>query len=101
LYDIDTRALTKIVREYGVMNASISFQPNISDIIPKLKAYKINDAVNQVSCKEPYSEQAEPENFRVVLWTSVQKQTSAVSLLNMDAVSLRFPHLQVQRISFL
>ncbi len=68
LYDIDTRALTKIVREYGVMNASISFQPNISDIIPKLKAYKINDAVNQVSCKEPYSEQAEPGNFRVVLW---------------------------------
>lgn len=47
VYGIDTRELTRIVREAGVMNASISFQP-LKDL-SALQAYKIKDAVQAVT----------------------------------------------------
>ncbi|OUQ60435.1 carbamoyl phosphate synthase small subunit [Tyzzerella sp. An114] len=53
LYDIDTRQLTKIIREYGVMNAKITKSiDNIDEIIKELKGYKIVDAVKGATCKE-------------------------------------------------
>ncbi len=53
LYDIDTRQLTKIIREYGVMNAKITKSiDNIDEIITELKGYKIVDAVKGATCKE-------------------------------------------------
>ena len=53
LYDIDTRQLTKIIRDYGVMNAKITKSiDNIDEIIKELKGYKIVDAVKGATCKE-------------------------------------------------
>lgn len=49
IYGIDTRLLTKIIRENGVMNGKISFT---ADFDENLKDYKIIDAVSQLSCKE-------------------------------------------------
>ncbi|NCA67502.1 MAG: carbamoyl phosphate synthase small subunit, partial [Clostridia bacterium] len=49
LYGIDTRELTKIIRESGVMNGKISFTPDYDDTI---KGYKITDAVKSVSATE-------------------------------------------------
>ncbi|MDL2249562.1 carbamoyl-phosphate synthase small subunit [Lachnospiraceae bacterium PF1-21] len=53
---IDTRALTKILREKGTMNGMITTNENydLEEIIPKLKAYKIGDVVSKVTCKEKY-----------------------------------------------
>ena len=50
VYGIDTRELTKTVREAGVMNAAITFKP-FTDFAA-LKRYKIKDAVASVSSKE-------------------------------------------------
>jgi carbamoyl-phosphate synthase small subunit len=50
LYDIDTRELTKVIREYGVMNAKISDTPADDKTIASIKAYKIKDAVKNVTC---------------------------------------------------
>lgn len=50
LYDIDTRELTKVIREYGVMNAKISDTPADEKTIRNIKAYKITDAVKNVTC---------------------------------------------------
>lgn len=51
---IDTRALTKILREKGTMNGMITTNEhyNIEFIIDKIKAYKVTKVVEKVSCKQ-------------------------------------------------
>jgi carbamoyl-phosphate synthase small subunit len=53
---IDTRALTKILREKGTMNGMITTNENYSfdEILPKLKAYTTGKVVEKVTCKEKY-----------------------------------------------
>jgi carbamoyl-phosphate synthase small subunit len=57
LCDIDTRALTRIIRETGVMNGIITDkEPDESvlpDLIAQAKAYKIGKVVPSVSVKQP------------------------------------------------
>lgn len=65
IYGIDTRKLTKIVREHGTMNAKISFTDTISD---NLSDYKITDAVKEVSVKEAVTFGTEDARYRVVMW---------------------------------
>ena len=54
IYGIDTRALTKILREKGTMNGMITTNENydLEEILPKLKDYKVVGVVEKVSCKE-------------------------------------------------
>ena len=53
---IDTRALTRLLREKGTMNGMIttdaSRQPET--VLPKLKAYTTGKVVEKVTCKEKY-----------------------------------------------
>lgn len=53
---IDTRALTKILREKGTMNGCITTDEHyqIDEIIPKLKSYTTGKVVEKVTCKEKY-----------------------------------------------
>lgn len=53
---IDTRALTKILREKGTMNGMITTNENynLNDIIPKLNAYNAGEVVDLVTCKEKH-----------------------------------------------
>ena len=53
---IDTRALTKILREKGTMNGMITrteYQ-DLSEILPRLKAYTTGKVVEKVTCAEKY-----------------------------------------------
>lgn len=54
LSGIDTRALTKTIREAGVMNGIITDDPGRVDRAA-LKAYRVAGAVRAVSTKEPYT----------------------------------------------
>ncbi|MCH1982231.1 carbamoyl phosphate synthase small subunit [Ruminococcus sp. OA3] len=51
---IDTRALTKILREKGTMNGMITTNENykIDEIIPELKMYTTGKVVEKVTCSE-------------------------------------------------
>ncbi|MCM1047219.1 MAG: carbamoyl phosphate synthase small subunit [Clostridiales bacterium] len=53
---IDTRALTKILREKGTMNGMITTNAayRLDEIIPKLKAYTTGKVVETVTCKNKY-----------------------------------------------
>jgi carbamoyl-phosphate synthase small subunit len=53
---IDTRALTKILREKGTMNGMITTNENYNfdEILPKLRAYTTGKVVEIVTCKEKY-----------------------------------------------
>ena len=51
---VDTRALTKILREKGTMNGMITTNENynLDEILPKLKAYKTGNVVEKVTCDQ-------------------------------------------------
>lgn len=53
---IDTRALTKILREKGTMNGMITTNENynVDEIIPRLKEYTTGKVVEKVTCPEKY-----------------------------------------------
>ena len=66
LCGVDTRELTRIIREHGVMNAAICDEIP-ADLTP-VASYAITGVVEAVSCKEPDRYQAEgEERFRVSL----------------------------------
>lgn len=65
---IDTRALTRIVREYGVMNCKIQYTPEVTDDdLAELKKYVITEAVEKTTTQK--CEEFKPENpeLKVVL----------------------------------
>lgn len=53
---IDTRALTKILREKGTMNGMITTReyPDVAEVLPRLQAYTTGKVVEKVTCKEKY-----------------------------------------------
>ncbi len=77
IQDVDTRALTKILRSQGSMNGMITCAEhfNVSQIMEKLKAYRVEGTVERVSRKEPedcpaYGE----EKYRVAMMDYGVKQ---------------------------
>jgi carbamoyl-phosphate synthase small subunit len=52
LYGIDTRALTRIIRQNGVMNGKITMSPPTESDIAEAKAYTIVNAVAAVSSRD-------------------------------------------------
>ena len=69
IYDIDTRRLTRIIRESGVMNGAIVCGDFDKDtLMEEIKAYKVGCVVPKVSVKEKQTFPAEGEaRFNVVL----------------------------------
>lgn len=66
VYDVDTREITKIIRKYGVMNAVITDNPNNVNF-DSIKEYKIEDAVESVSCHKPSLFPSNEHRYNVVL----------------------------------
>ena len=66
LWGVDTRELTRIIREHGVMNAIICDQ--VPQDLSVLETYAITGVVAAATCREPAVFQAEgEERFRVAL----------------------------------
>jgi carbamoyl-phosphate synthase small subunit len=51
LYGVDTRELTRIIREHGVLNAAICDE--IPEHLAHIQEYAVTDAVKTVTCKAP------------------------------------------------
>jgi carbamoyl-phosphate synthase, small subunit len=77
---IDTRALTKILREKGTMNGMITTNENynLDEILPKLKAYTTGKVVEKVTCEEKYV--LPGDGFKVALMDFGAKRNIARSL---------------------
>lgn len=70
LYDIDTRALTRSLREWGVMNGMITTEDvyaNKEKFLQDIKAFAITDAVKAVTCSEKTYHTVKDGQFNVVL----------------------------------
>lgn len=91
LYGIDTRALTKIIRESGVMNGCITADP-ASVNLSALRSYRIKGAVAAVSTKEKYRAEVADPLFKVALIDAGAKH-NIISELNLRRCSVVvFPH---------
>lgn len=81
IYGVDTRQLTKILREEGVMNARISDKPLSEKEIEDLSSYTINDAVKTVaptSVKEYGDKNAK---YTVAFWNFGAKNSAIDNLV--------------------
>lgn len=58
---IDTRALTKILREKGTMNGMITTNENydLAEVISRIKSYKVTDVVKAASCETSFVQEPE------------------------------------------
>ncbi len=90
LYAIDTRELTKIVREHGVMNAKITYEEKSEDT-DEIKKYKIENAVSSVTCEKEIVYKAENEKYRVVLWDFGAKENIVRELVKRNISVIRVP----------
>lgn len=66
VYGVDTREITKTIRESGVMNAIITTNPNSVDM-EKVRQYRVTDAVKSVSTDKPALFPSEEHKYNVVL----------------------------------
>lgn len=93
LYGIDTRALTRLVREAGVMNAAISASPRLpEERAAALAGYRVENAVASVS--RPGITAVSPKGgarFRVVLWDFGAKGNIGRELVRRGCEVIRVP----------
>lgn len=77
---IDTRALTKILRESGTMNGMITTNENydLEEVLPKLKAYTCGKVVEKVTCQQAST--MENDGYKVALLDLGAKKNIARSL---------------------
>jgi carbamoyl-phosphate synthase small subunit len=88
VYGIDTRQLTEIVRETGVMNAAITSKP-LKDF-KEVEKYYIKDAVKSVTCKEP-EYYGNPEGLKVVVWDFGAKDNIIRELVKRGCYCIKVP----------
>lgn len=84
LEGIDTRTLTKIIREKGVMNGMITCDPDSADI-EAIKGYRVRGAVRAASTKEPYVLGQENAGPRIALMDYGMKKNIAGELVKRGA----------------
>ena len=80
IYGVDTRELTKILREEGAMNARISTKPLSDEEIKALASFKAENAVEKVSGSQKGYFAAENATYTVALWNFVAKNSTVANL---------------------
>jgi len=92
VYGIDTRELTRIIREVGVMNAKITTTiDNIDEILAEVKNYRITNAVQAVSTDEIAFSAGSPGGFKVVLWDFGAKENIRRELMKRGCQVITVP----------
>ena len=85
IYGVDTREITKIIREYGVMNAKICDElPEELSAIEEIKNYMITDAVETVTTKDTLTQKTDDSHkkkLNVVLYDFGAKKNIERELL--------------------
>ena len=94
LYDIDTRRLTRIIREKGVMNGMITNEENFNkeDALKKISAFEIGEVLSKVSVKEKKIMKAENAKYNVSLIDYGSSRKTASMLLNLGCDVTLFPY---------
>lgn len=78
---VDTRYITKIIRNKGCMNGMITTHKydNLSEVIDKIKAFRVKGVVEATTCQEPYT--LGEGNKKVALYDFGAKKNIALELV--------------------
>lgn len=100
IYGIDTRELTKVIREVGVMNAKITTTlDNLDETLAEIKNYQILNAVETVSAREISVSEIVPGGLKVVLWDFGAKENIRRELIKRGCeVSVVPAHMTAENI---
>ena len=94
LCGIDTRRLTRIIREQGVMNGAITNDiSKLDKLLERIRAYEITDAVKTVSIEEKLNFYTENSRYNVALLDYGYKSNILRSLLSRGCNVTIFPGL--------
>jgi carbamoyl-phosphate synthase small subunit len=88
---VDTRELTKIIREYGVMNARITRSP-LTETDDGLKSFEVTDAVKSVSDRKAEIFNAGNARYSVGLYDFGCKNNIVENLVKRGCKVVRFPY---------
>ena len=79
---IDTRALTKILRNQGSMNGMITCAEhfNMDEVQEKLKAYRVSGTVERVTTREPQHFPVENAKYKIALMDFGEKRNMTLCL---------------------
>ncbi len=104
---IDTRALTRRIREQGVMNGAITTDDVFTKkdiLLEQIRNFSIRDAVKNVTISGPKVYHCENPRFRVALYDFGYKRNIRRSLLNRQCevtiLPARMPVAQVKEMGF-
>ena len=78
---VDTRHITKIIRNKGCMNGMITttYYEDLTEVLEKIKAFKVTGVVEATTCKEPYT--LGKGDIKVALYDFGAKNNIAASLV--------------------
>ncbi len=91
VYGVDTRELTKVLREEGAMNAYITDKPLNEAQLNELASYKIKDAVKAISPTEKKIYGEENTNYTVALWNMGTKNSLIQSFVSRGCKVISMP----------
>ena len=94
LYDIDTRRLTRIIRESGVMNGMITNEPDLdkAKCLEQINAYTVGNVVPKVSVGAPEEYKADNAKYKVALIDYGYKHNIRRELLKRGCDVTVFPY---------
>lgn len=81
--NIDTRCLTRIIREKGVMNGVITTEDvyaKKNELLEKVNSYEVKDAVRNVTVKEAYTVSCDDPKYKVALFDFGVKKSNIKAL---------------------
>lgn len=89
---IDTRTLTKILRDRGTMNGMITTKKyELEEVLPRIRAYRVRDVVRNSSCKEKYTVGEKGAKYKVALMDYGEKRNIANSLAERGCLVTVYP----------
>ncbi|MBQ9728834.1 MAG: carbamoyl phosphate synthase small subunit [Clostridia bacterium] len=91
VYGVDTRELTRILREKGVMNARISQKKLSADEIAKLTEYSVKDALKAIAVKNSRTYGNDGANYTVALWNLGGKKSTVNTLVSLGCKVVEMP----------
>lgn len=91
IYGVDTRELTKILRESGAMNAKISDKPLSESALQAVCDYKIENAIKTVARTEKETFGSENAKYTVALWDFGSKKSTIENFVSKDCRVIAMP----------
>lgn len=92
VYGVDTRYLTKVLRENGTMNACISNKPLTEEEVQALSKYSVQNAVKTVACKEKKVYENADAEFTVAFWDFGSKNSTVNNFVRRGCKVIRMPY---------